>query len=94
MRPRVERASTSRACSGPAQALFRRQARPRDVLTPRERAVVQLIAEGHTNKSACARLGVSLKTIETHRAAAMRKLGLRTTADLTRYALRNRMIQV
>jgi DNA-binding NarL/FixJ family response regulator len=74
--------------------LTRRQAKKRDVLTPRERAVVQLIAEGNTNKDACARLGVSLKTIESHRAAAMRKLGLHSTADLVRYALRNRMIDV
>jgi DNA-binding NarL/FixJ family response regulator len=74
--------------------LTRRQAKKRDVLTPRERAVVQLIAEGNTNKDACARLGVSLKTIESHRAAAMRKLGLRSTADLVRYAVRNRMIDV
>ena len=49
--------------------LTRRKAKPRDVLAPRERAVVQLIAEGNTNKSACARLGVSLKTVETHCAA-------------------------
>jgi DNA-binding NarL/FixJ family response regulator len=74
--------------------LTRRQAKKRDVLTPRERAVVQLIAEGNTNKDACARLGVSLKTIESHRAAAMRKLGLHSTADLVRYAVRNRMINV
>jgi DNA-binding NarL/FixJ family response regulator len=74
--------------------LTRRLAKPRDILTPRERAVVQLIAEGHTNKGACAKLGVSLKTIETHRAAAMRKLGLRTTADLVRYAVRKRMVEV
>jgi DNA-binding NarL/FixJ family response regulator len=74
--------------------LTRRQAKKRDVLTPRERTVVQLIAEGNTNKDTCARLGVSLKTIETHRAAAMRKLGLRTTADLVRYAVRKRMVEV
>ncbi len=62
--------------------------------TSREGAVIQPIAEGITNKSACARLAVSLKTIEAHRAAAMRKLGLHTTADLVRYALRKRMIDV
>jgi DNA-binding NarL/FixJ family response regulator len=56
--------------------------------------VIQPIAEGITNKSACARVAVSLKTIEAHRAAAMRKLGLHTTADLVRYAVRNRMIDV
>jgi DNA-binding NarL/FixJ family response regulator len=74
--------------------LDRRKRGKRDVLTPREKAVVQLIAEGNTNKTVCAKLGVSLKTIETHRSAAMRKLGLHTTADLVRYAVKNRMIEV
>jgi DNA-binding NarL/FixJ family response regulator len=74
--------------------LARRTGRRRDVLTPRERTVVQLIAEGNTNKGVCAALGVSLKTVETHRASAMRKLGLHTTADLVRYAIRSRMIWV
>jgi DNA-binding NarL/FixJ family response regulator len=73
--------------------LTRRHGGHRDVLTPRERAVVQLIAEGQTNKGVCAKLGVSLKTVESHRASAMRKLGLHTTADLVRYAVRNRMVQ-
>lgn len=74
--------------------LMRGTGKQRDLLTPRERAVVQLIAEGHTNRDACTVLGVSLKTIETHRAAAMRKLGIRTTADLVRYAVRSRIIDV
>ena len=74
--------------------LDRRKRGKREVLTPRERSVVQLIAEGNTNKAICAKLGVGLKTIETHRAAAMRKLDLHTTADLVRYALKNRMIEV
>ena len=74
--------------------LERRKQGKRDPLTPRERAVVQLIAEGNTNKAVCAQLGVSLKTIETHRSSAMRKLGLHTVADLVRYAVRNRMIDV
>ncbi|MGF9761866.1 response regulator transcription factor [Microvirga sp. 0TCS3.31] len=74
--------------------LDRRKRGKRDVLTPREKAVVQLIAEGNTNKTVCTKLGVSLKTIETHRSAAMRKLGLHTTADLVRYAVKNRMIEV
>ena len=39
-------------------------------------------------------LGVSLKTVETHRAAAMRKLGLHNTADLVRYAIKNRIVEV
>jgi DNA-binding NarL/FixJ family response regulator len=74
--------------------LDRRKRGKREVLTPRERSVVQLIAEGNTNKAICAKLGVGLKTIETHRAAAMRKLDLHTTADLVRYAVKNRMIEV
>lgn len=74
--------------------LERRKRGKRDVLTLRERDVVQLIAEGNTNKAVSTKLGVSLKTIETHRASAMRKLGLHTTADLVRYAVRNRMVEV
>jgi DNA-binding NarL/FixJ family response regulator len=74
--------------------LDRRKRGKREILTPRERSVVQLIAEGNTNKAICAKLGVGLKTIETHRAAAMRKLDLHTTADLVRYAVKNRMVEV
>jgi DNA-binding NarL/FixJ family response regulator len=71
----------------------RRMGGQRDLLTPREKAVVQLIAEGNTNKGVCAKLGVSLKTVESHRASAMRKLGLHSTADLVRYAIRNRLVE-
>src|SRR3954453_8779339 len=70
----------------------RRAGKARELLTPRERSVVQLIAEGNTNKNVCATLGVSLKTVESHRASAMRKLGLHSTADLVRYAVRNRLV--
>jgi DNA-binding NarL/FixJ family response regulator len=70
----------------------RRAGKTRELLTPRERSVVQLIAEGNTNKNVCATLGVSLKTVESHRASAMRKLGLHSTADLVRYAVRNRLV--
>jgi DNA-binding NarL/FixJ family response regulator len=62
-------------------------------LTHREREVVQQVAEGHINKEIAARLNISVKTVETHRASAMRKLKLRTTADLVRYAVRNQLIQ-
>jgi DNA-binding NarL/FixJ family response regulator len=61
-------------------------------LSSRERNVVQLIAEGHTNKSVAATLNVSVKTVETHRASAMRKLGISSTAELVRYAIRTRLI--
>lgn len=62
-------------------------------LTHREREIVQHVAEGRINKEIATRLSISIKTVETHRASAMRKLKLRTTADLVRYAVRNQLIQ-
>ena len=59
-----------------------------DTLTSREREVLQLAAEGHTNAEIAARLSISSRTVETHRSAVMRKLGLRRQTDLVRYALR------
>jgi DNA-binding NarL/FixJ family response regulator len=64
-----------------------------DVLTHRERGVVQLIAEGRTNKEAAQLLGINLKTVETHRAAAMRKIKATSSADLIRYAIRNKLVE-
>jgi DNA-binding NarL/FixJ family response regulator len=58
-------------------------------LTNRERSVVQLIAEGCTNKQIANVLSISPKTVETHRAAIMRKLALSSSASLVRYAVRN-----
>jgi DNA-binding NarL/FixJ family response regulator len=63
------------------------------VLTHREREVVQLIAEGKINKQIADTLDISVKTVETHRASAMHKLKLKTTADLVRYAIRNSLIE-
>ena len=60
-------------------------------LTSRERSVVQLVAEGHTNKGVARLLDISLKTVETHRATVMRKLNLSSSADLVRYAIRNKI---
>jgi DNA-binding NarL/FixJ family response regulator len=64
-----------------------------DPLTRRERLVVQLIAEGKTNKQAARVLNMSVKTVETHRAAAIRKLGISSTAGLVRYAVRTKLIE-
>ena len=61
-------------------------------LTSREREVIQLLAEGRSNKAVSALLGISVKTVETHRAAIMRKLGISSIAELVRYAIRNRVI--
>lgn len=63
-------------------------------LTPREREVVQLLAEGKANKQVAAVLGISIKTVETHRAAVMRKLRLESFADLVRYAIRQKIISL
>ncbi len=62
------------------------------LLTAREQNVVQLIAEGHTNKVISSMLKLSVKTVETHRASAMRKLGMSSTAELVRYAIRKRLV--
>ena len=62
-------------------------------LTHREREVVQQVAEGCLTKQIAARLNVSVKTVETHRASAMRKLKLKTTAALVRYAVRNLLVE-
>ena len=63
-----------------------------ETLTSREREVLQLTAEGHTSAEIASHLSISPRTVETHRAAVMRKLGLRTKADLIRYALRRGLI--
>jgi DNA-binding NarL/FixJ family response regulator len=65
----------------------------RDPVTPREREIIQLLTEGLSNKEAAARLGISVKTIEAHRANIMRKLRLRSVTDLVRYAIRNKIAQ-
>jgi DNA-binding NarL/FixJ family response regulator len=61
---------------------------PSEVLTPREREVLQLIAEGNTTKGIAAKLDVSVKTIESHRQNTMKKLKTRSVAELTKYAIR------
>lgn len=63
-------------------------------LTPREQEVLRLIALGHTSVEIATRLGLSPRTIETHRARIHRKLGLATRAELVRYALQHDMLQL
>lgn len=63
-----------------------------DVLSPRERQTLTLVAGGRTNKEVAARLHMEPKTAATHRANAMRKLNLHNAADLTRYAVRHGLI--
>jgi DNA-binding NarL/FixJ family response regulator len=61
-------------------------------LTRREREVLQLLAEGCNNREVADRLGLSVKTIETHRARVMRKVGVGSLAELVRYALREGIV--
>ena len=63
------------------------------MVTPREREIIQLIAEGHSSKQTAAVLAVSVKTVDAHRANIMRKLRLRSVTDLVRYAIRNKIVQ-
>jgi DNA-binding NarL/FixJ family response regulator len=66
---------------------------PKVAPTPREREIIQLLAEGNSNKETAWALGISSKTIEAHRANIMRKLRLRSVSDLVRYAIRNKIVQ-
>jgi DNA-binding NarL/FixJ family response regulator len=67
--------------------------RDRSALTPRERLVIHLVSEGHTNKEIGTILNLSAKTIETHRATAMHKVNLTSTAAIVRYAVRNKIVE-
>ncbi|MGO8735500.1 MAG: response regulator [Terriglobia bacterium] len=62
-------------------------------LTPREREIVQLVAEGRSNKEIAVSLEISTKTVEAHRANMMHKLGLSSVSDLVRFAIRNEIIE-
>jgi DNA-binding CsgD family transcriptional regulator len=66
---------------------------PNQALSPREKTIVKLVAEGHSNKGVSAILNLSIKTTETHRAAAMRKLNINSTAGLVRYAVRSKLVE-
>jgi DNA-binding NarL/FixJ family response regulator len=61
-------------------------------LTARERDVLIGVASGRTNRETAAALGISVRTVETHRDSLMRKLGIHTVAELTRFALEHRLI--
>ena len=79
--------------SGAVVESFRRGAPlPPDPLTGREREVLQLIAEGRANKEIAGLLGISIKTVETHRTRLMTKLDIHHTAGLVHYAIQRRLI--
>ena len=62
-------------------------------ITDREREIVQLLGEGKSSKEIATILGISVRTVETHRAAIMKKLGLKSFSELIRYAVRNKIIE-
>jgi len=62
------------------------------ILTAREREIVQLLAESKSNKEVSLLLGISVKTVQTHRATIMRKLGINSIVDLVHYAIRNNLV--
>jgi DNA-binding NarL/FixJ family response regulator len=64
-----------------------------DPLSPREQEVVKLVAEGHTNKQIAETLVISEKTVERHRANVLEKLGMRDRVELTRYAIRQGLVE-
>ena len=66
---------------------------PRSRLTTREREIVQLLAEGKSNKEVASALNISIKTAETHRTNIMNKLDLRSVTELVRYAVRNNIVE-
>lgn len=65
-----------------------------DALTPRQREVLQLIAEGCTNREIAHRLDISVKTVESHRSRLMKRLGIHDIAGLVRYAIQVGLIQI
>lgn len=64
-----------------------------DPLTGREREIVQLLAEGNSSKKIASILGISVKTVDTHRATIMRKLDAHSIVDIVHYAIRNNLVQ-
>jgi len=67
--------------------------RPLDALTDREREVLRMVAQGLTTKEIAARLAISTRTVESHRANLMRKLDLRSIARLTQFAIREGLVE-
>ena len=84
---------TSKITEALLEGFLNRSDQPPSTLTSRELGVVQLIAEGYSNKQIAHLLNVSVKTVETHRAAVMRKLKFSSSAELVRYAVRNQLIE-
>lgn len=74
------------------QASLCREQEATEQLTPREREVVQLLGEGYSTRGSARRLGIAVKTMESHRASILRKLDMHSLPELVRYAIRNNII--
>ncbi len=84
---------TDRSKDQPAPLLTQAKETPEEwVLTPRQREVLQLVAEGYSNKEIGGILNLSLKTIEFHKSRIMRTIGAKGTAELTQYAIAHRIV--
>ena len=68
-------------------------AEPMARVTPREREIIQLLVEGKSNKEVANQLGISVRTVESHRATIIRKLHCHSFSELVRYAIRNKIIE-
>jgi DNA-binding NarL/FixJ family response regulator len=83
---------TSRVSEALLEEFLARPNRPGSTLTNRERSVMQLIVEGYSSRQTAEILNIGIKTVETHRAAIMRKLNLSSSTALVRYAVRNQFV--
>jgi DNA-binding NarL/FixJ family response regulator len=70
-----------------------RDTQPQTRITAREREIIQLLSEGKSNKEVAVALDISTRTVETHRASIMHKLGIASLSDLVRYAIRNKIVE-
>jgi len=83
---------TSRVSEALLDAFLARPMQEASALCDEERNIVELIAEGYTNKEIANALNIALKTVETRRSVLMKKLGLSSSADVVRYAIRNGLV--
>ena len=80
-------------CTGAAESLEPKAGEPRETLTGREQTILLQLAQGKSNKDVALTLDISVRTVETHRKNIKRKLGISSTAGLTRYALEHGVLQ-
>src|SRR5207253_7523602 len=81
-----------RTTANEAQAQKRGENDPQRRLTPRQREILQLIAEGRTSRQIAEELKVHIKTVESHRMHLMKRLGIHDVAGLVRYAIRHKVV--